>query len=130
MPCWSVLQSSVTFGKVDPRVLRLAAEAVGYTVEVSEAGIRLIEADHDDLGALRASLWIRPDGTLEFAARHPVKWGAQVFDCSSEAGRVALALEVTRAVMVQAVRIAAARAGAVLVSTGASTGRVTLKGRI
>ena len=130
MPCWSVLEGGVTFGKVDPRVLRLAAEAVGYTVEVSEAGIRMIEAEHDGLGALRASLWILPDGRLTFAARHPVVWGGVYFDVSTEAGRLACGQAVKRAIMVQAVRVAAARAGAVVVGTGASTGRVTLKGRI
>jgi hypothetical protein len=126
MPCWSVLSGGVQFGAVDPRVVRLAAESVGYTVEVSEAGIRLTEPGD----IYRASLWIRSDGRLEFAARHPVVLGGQTFDVSMEAGRVACGAALKRLVMVSAVRVAAARAGAVVVGTGASTGRVTLRGRI
>lgn len=125
MPCWSVLESGVSFGAVDPRVLRLAAQAVGYVVEVTPAGIRLVEAGAD---VLRGSLWIRADGRMEFAARYPMVWGGVSYDVQTEAGKIALSLAVKRAVMVQAVRVAAMRVGAVVVATGASTGRVTLKG--
>jgi hypothetical protein len=126
MPCWSVLRASVNLGKVDPKLLEAAALSVGYTLErLAGGGLRLLEAGTD---YYRASLVVLRDGTLQFKAGggRPVTWGARSFDVGTEAGRVGIALEIRRAVAVQAIRAATAQAGARVESLGGNMARVIL----
>jgi hypothetical protein len=128
MPCWSALESSVQFGKVQPHLVAGAARAAGWHVEISADGrvIRLIEAGSD---ILRGSVTIDASGVLRFqVGSRPLSWAGRTFDVRTDAGREAFASALKQAVAAHAVKLAAARAGWQI--TPLSSTRVALrKGR-